>query len=75
MLHERVNLSHFRDVRYELQMCKNPHTIEIVLEGETQELHRAGSWMWSGEVRAVPSFRHINRECVLVYQPYSFSQS
>ena len=54
----------FLDARCKFQMCKNPHAIEIVLEGEARELDHDGSWTWSGKVRVVPSFRHISSKSV-----------
>lgn len=51
---------HFRDARCEFQMCQNPHTIEILLEGVTQELEHDGRQLRSEKVKIVPSFTHIN---------------
>ena len=64
-------IHHTLDARCRFQMCKYSHATETVFEGEAPEWGRDGSWMWSGKVRVVPSFRHISNESVLVYQPYS----
>lgn len=54
----------FLDARCKFQMCKNPHAIEIVLEGEARKLDHDGSWTWSGKVWVVPSFRHVSSKGV-----------
>ena len=52
------------DARCQFQMSKYPHATEIVFEGEAPEWDHDESWMWSGKVRVVPSFRHISNESV-----------